>query len=87
MCRRKVHKFARNNRFQELEGNNVEGVLVIKQPWPSIARTVWNDHKRCVNKNNPILYTSRFNCQCGQISRDVYEGQKMQHFLALLMSH
>ncbi|KAG1725225.1 hypothetical protein EDD22DRAFT_961667 [Suillus occidentalis] len=30
----------------EPEGNNVEGVLVIKQPWPSIARSVYNDHNR-----------------------------------------
>ena len=29
-----------------LEGNNVEGVLVIKNPWPSLARTVYGDHKR-----------------------------------------
>jgi len=31
---------------KELEGNNVEGVLVIKNPWPSIARTIYQDHKR-----------------------------------------
>ena len=31
---------------QELEGDNVEGVLVIKTPWPSIARTVYQDHNR-----------------------------------------
>lgn len=31
---------------KELEGSNVEGVLVIKNPWPSIARTVWKDHNR-----------------------------------------
>ncbi|KAG2336301.1 acetyl-CoA synthetase-like protein [Suillus weaverae] len=30
----------------ELEGNNVEGVLVIEQPWPSIARSVHNDRSR-----------------------------------------
>ncbi|EJU01370.1 acetate--CoA ligase [Dacryopinax primogenitus] len=29
-----------------LEGNNVEGVLALKAPWPSIARTVFEDHKR-----------------------------------------
>ncbi|KAG8768771.1 acetyl-CoA synthetase [Serendipita sp. 405] len=29
-----------------LEGNNVEGVLAFANPWPSIARTVWKDHKR-----------------------------------------
>jgi acetyl-CoA synthetase len=30
----------------ELEGNDVEGVLVLSTPWPSIARTIWKDHKR-----------------------------------------
>lgn len=29
-----------------LEGNDVEGVLACKKPWPSIARTVYKDHKR-----------------------------------------
>ncbi|KAG8835825.1 acetyl-CoA synthetase [Serendipita sp. 399] len=29
-----------------LEGNGVEGVLAFANPWPSIARTVWKDHKR-----------------------------------------
>jgi hypothetical protein len=29
-----------------LEGNDVEGVLCIAQPWPSIARTVYKDHAR-----------------------------------------
>jgi acetyl-CoA synthetase len=31
---------------EELQGNNVEGVLVLKTPWPSIARTIYQDHKR-----------------------------------------
>jgi acetyl-CoA synthetase len=30
----------------ELHGNQVEGRLCIKYPWPSIARTIWGDHKR-----------------------------------------
>jgi len=30
----------------ELTGNQVEGNLCIKFPWPSIARTIWGDHKR-----------------------------------------
>ena len=29
-----------------LEGNDVEGVLVAKKPWPSLARTIFKDHKR-----------------------------------------
>lgn len=31
---------------EELHGNNVEGVLVLKTPWPSIARTIYEDHNR-----------------------------------------
>ena len=30
-----------------LEGNNVEGLLCIKFPWPSILRTTYGDHDRC----------------------------------------
>ena len=29
-----------------MEGNDVEGVLAIKKPWPSMARTVWGAHQR-----------------------------------------
>ncbi|KXN68837.1 putative acetyl-CoA synthetase [Conidiobolus coronatus NRRL 28638] len=31
---------------QVLEGNDVTGVLAIRQPWPSMARTVYKDHQR-----------------------------------------
>lgn len=31
---------------KEIEGNDVEGVLVIKRPWPSMARTVYGAHDR-----------------------------------------
>lgn len=31
----------------ELTGNNVEGSLCIKFPWPSILRTTYGDHERC----------------------------------------
>ena len=31
----------------ELEGNDVEGLLCIKFPWPSILRTTYGDHERC----------------------------------------
>ncbi|KAI9804566.1 MAG: acetyl-CoA synthetase [Piccolia ochrophora] len=31
---------------EEIHGNDVEGVLAIKQPWPSMTRTVWGAHKR-----------------------------------------
>ncbi|MBQ0785868.1 MAG: acetate--CoA ligase [Oceanihabitans sp.] len=31
---------------EELKGNQVEGRLCIKFPWPSIARTIWGNHQR-----------------------------------------
>ncbi|MCL6266200.1 acetate--CoA ligase [Flagellimonas myxillae] len=31
---------------EEIKGNQVDGRLCIKFPWPSIARTVWGDHQR-----------------------------------------
>ena len=31
----------------ELKGNNVEGNLCIKFPWPSMIRTTYGDHQRC----------------------------------------
>lgn len=31
---------------KEIEGNNVEGLLCLKYPWPSIIRTTWGDHER-----------------------------------------
>ncbi|MFL2944302.1 MAG: acetate--CoA ligase [Candidatus Poseidoniales archaeon] len=38
-----------------LEGNNVEGNLVMQRPWPSIMRTVYGDHRRFFD-----TYFSRF---------------------------
>lgn len=40
----------------ELFGNNVEGLLCIKYPWPSILRTTFGDHERC-----RTTYFSTFN--------------------------
>jgi len=31
----------------EVRGNNVEGLLCVKFPWPSILRTTYGDHERC----------------------------------------
>ncbi len=33
----------------EIQGNDVEGNLCIKYPWPSMLRTTWGDHERCKN--------------------------------------
>ncbi|UYZ64274.1 acetate--CoA ligase [Hymenobacter weizhouensis] len=32
---------------QEIEGNDQEGYLAIKQAWPGIIRTTYGDHERC----------------------------------------
>lgn len=34
---------------KEIEGNDVSGLLAIKKPWPSMARTIQNDHQRFLN--------------------------------------
>lgn len=31
----------------EIEGNDVEGLLCVKFPWPSMIRTTYGDHERC----------------------------------------
>ena len=33
----------------ELIGNNVQGNLCVKFPWPSILRTTYGDHQRCID--------------------------------------
>jgi len=35
-----------NSEGNEIEGNDVEGILTIKYPWPGMARTIWGDHQR-----------------------------------------
>ncbi|HEX9650563.1 MAG TPA: acetate--CoA ligase [Cyclobacteriaceae bacterium] len=35
-----------DDKGNELHGNNIEGRLAIKFPWPSIARTIYGDHER-----------------------------------------
>lgn len=47
----------------EITGNDVEGVLAIKQPWPSMARTVWGAHKRYMDTYLNVYkgyYVSKF---------------------------
>lgn len=34
---------------KEIKGNDVEGVLGIRSPWPSMARSVWKSHNRYMN--------------------------------------
>ena len=34
---------------KEIEGNNVQGLLAIKQSWPGQMRTVYGDHQRFID--------------------------------------
>ncbi len=43
---------------QEIKGIQVDGKLCIKYPWPSMARTIWNDHERYKN----TYFTAYPNC-------------------------
>jgi len=36
-----------DNEGREIEGNDVEGLLCVKYPWPSMLRTTYGDHERC----------------------------------------
>lgn len=37
-----------DDKRNEIEGNQVDGSLCIKFPWPGIARTIWGDHQRYI---------------------------------------
>ena len=43
---------------KELEGDEVEGVLVLKNPWPSIARTIYGDHNRYLDTYMKVCFLS-----------------------------
>ena len=51
---------------KELQGNNVEGNLCMKFPWPSIIRTTYGDHERCRQTyfaTYPSLYFTGDGCR------------------------
>jgi len=50
----------------ELKGNNVEGRLCIKFPWPSVIRTTYGNHERCRENyfaHYPNLYFTGDGCK------------------------
>jgi acetyl-CoA synthetase len=46
-----------------LEGNDVEGVLAMRSPWPSIARTVFNDHARYLETYMKVRTNQKVWCE------------------------
>jgi acetyl-CoA synthetase len=53
---------------EEIHGNDVEGVLAFKQPWPSLARTVWGAHQRYMdtylNVYKGYYVSTKFSLNC-----------------------
>ena len=55
-----------DNEGKLLEGNDVEGNLCIKYPWPGMLRTTWGDHDRCRTNyfaTYPNLYFTGDGCK------------------------
>jgi acetyl-CoA synthetase len=55
-----------DNEGKLLEGNDVEGNLCIKFPWPGMLRTTWGDHERCRQNyfaTYPNLYFTGDGCK------------------------
>ena len=55
-----------NEKGNEILGNNVEGNLCIKFPWPSMIRTTYGDHDRCKKEyfsTYPGLYFTGDGCR------------------------
>ena len=44
-----IHPVLLDTNGHEILENNVEGLLCISQPWPSMIRTTYGDHTRCRN--------------------------------------
>ena len=55
-----------DDKGNEILGNGVEGNLCIKFPWPSIIRTTYGDHERCIQtyfSTYPNLYFTGDGCK------------------------
>jgi acetyl-CoA synthetase len=55
-----------DDKGNEIVGNNVEGNLCVKFPWPSMIRTTYGDHKRCKEtyfSTYPNLYFTGDGCR------------------------
>lgn len=55
-----------NEKGEELQGNEVEGNLCFKFPWPGMLRTIFKDHNRCKKtyfNDYPGLYFSGDGCK------------------------
>lgn len=45
---------------KEIVGNGVEGLLCVKYPWPSMIRTTYGDHQRCVQTYFSVFHGMYF---------------------------
>jgi hypothetical protein len=63
---------------EEIHGNDVEGVLAFKKPWPSMARTVWGAHKRYMDTYLNVYkgyYVSRTDFRSWSLTNEVDSSQ------------
>lgn len=67
---------------EEIKGNDVEGVLAIKQPWPSMARTVWGAHKRYMD-----TYLNVYKGYYVRCFRPAFSGHPLTPILFFFLVH
>lgn len=57
---------------EEIHDINREGVLGFKQPWPSMARTIWGDHNRYLNTYLNVFKGYYFTGDAARRDKDGY---------------
>lgn len=69
----------------EIHGNDVEGVLAIKKPWPSMARTVWGAHKRYMDTYLNVYPGYYVSTTCNLTVQVLTESSSREMVLAVIM--
>lgn len=57
---------------EEIHDVNKEGILAFKQPWPSMARTIWGDHTRYMNTYLTVFKGYYFTGDAARRDKDGY---------------
>lgn len=72
---------------EEMEGNNIEGILAFKQAWPALARTVWGAHKRYMDTYLNVYkgyYVSGYQKKPDMLQRLIYHSLLEMARLAIM---
>jgi acetyl-CoA synthetase len=74
---------------EEVHGNDVEGVLAFRKPWPSMARTVWGAHKRYLdtylNVYKGYYVSATFLCKYSVDSKTLLTFEKNSSLVMVLV--